>query len=165
MKSMIAILVLLTVPALAAEPPIEAEVVVAASLDDIWNAWTTVEGVKSFFAPDARVEARPDGPYEIFFDPAAPAGRRGADGMRVLVCEPKRRFAFTWNAPEQFPAARAQRTRVTLLFTPVDPTRTRVTLTHDGFGEGEEWAAVRAYFDGAWKDVVLKRLAARFAAR
>jgi uncharacterized protein YndB with AHSA1/START domain len=162
MRSTVAILFLFSVSALAAEPPIEVDVVVTASLDDAWNAWTTVEGVKSFFAPAARIDARPDGAYEIFFDPSAPEGRRGADGMRVLVSEPKRRFAFTWNAPEQFPAARAQRTRVTLVFTPLAERSTRVALTHDGFGEGEEWAKVRAYFEHAWKEIVLPRLVKRF---
>ncbi|HEX8173255.1 MAG TPA: SRPBCC domain-containing protein [Thermoanaerobaculia bacterium] len=141
--------------------PIETEVVIAAPVEAVWKAWTTTEGVKSFFAPDARVEARPGGAYEIFFDPKAPAGRRGADDMRVLVCEPMHRFAFTWNAPEQFPAARPQRTRVTLVFTPVDATHTRLSFTHDGFGDGGEWPAVRAYFDRAWNEIVLPRLVAK----
>ena len=35
-------------------------------------------------------------------------------------------------------------------------------LTHDGWGTGEEWQAVRAYFDRAWGQVVLPRLQKRF---
>ena len=45
-----------------------------APVEAVWQAWTTSEGIKSFFAPDARVEARPDGPFEIYFNPYAPPG-------------------------------------------------------------------------------------------
>lgn len=33
---------------------------------------------------------------------------------------------------------------------------------HDGFGEGEEWDEVRAYFENAWGEVVLPRLVDSF---
>ena len=39
--------------------------------------------------------------------------------------------------------------------------RTLVRLTHLGFGEGDEWDAVFAYFERAW-GTVLRRLARRF---
>ncbi|HWW62817.1 MAG TPA: SRPBCC domain-containing protein [Thermoanaerobaculia bacterium] len=157
------IVLMVALPLHAAEKRIDVQVVVNASLDDVWNAWTTVDGVKSFFAGGARIEPHPDGAYEIFFDPSQPEGHRGADGMRILVFEPKRRLAFTWNAPEdKFPNARKQRTRVTIVFTPVGEKQTRVALTHDGFGDGEEWEKVHAYFQGAWK-YVLGNLEKRFA--
>ena len=52
------------------------EVIVDAGIDEVWNAWSTTEGVKSFFAPGANIDAVPDGPYEIFFMPDAPPGMR-----------------------------------------------------------------------------------------
>jgi uncharacterized protein YndB with AHSA1/START domain len=155
-------LFLLSTTTRAAEPPIELEVVVAAPVHDVWNAWTTREGVKTFFANGANIDPRPDGDYEIFFDPSKPAGHRGADGMRILVFEPDSRFAFTWNAPEKFPHARKQRTHVTVTLTPVDAAHTRVQLTHDGFGTDAEWREVREYFTHAWGDYVLPRLKASF---
>jgi hypothetical protein len=39
---------------------------------------------------------------------------------------------------------------------------TRVTLRHDGWGEGNEWDEAIQYFSSAWADVVLPRLKYRF---
>ena len=48
----------------APERMIEKQAVVGAPIAEVWKAWTTSEGVKSFFAPDAKVGGRgvrPDG--------------------------------------------------------------------------------------------------------
>jgi uncharacterized protein YndB with AHSA1/START domain len=162
--ALILLALLLALPLCAAERRIDLDVVVAAPVDEAWTAWTTVDGVKSFFAAGANIDPRPDGAYEIYFDPTKPEGQRGADGMRILVFEPKSRLAFTWNAPEKFPNARAQRTRVTITLTPVDASHTKVSLAHDGFGESAEWIEVHAYFTKAWGEYVLPRLQKRFDA-
>lgn len=158
----IALLMLVTTAAFAGEKEIRFEVNVPASREAVWNAWTTVEGVKSFFAGGANIDLRPDGMYEIFFAPDAPEGQRGADGMRVLLVQKPSALAFTWNAPGTFPNARGQRTHVMLRLEEVSANETKVTLVHDGFGDGNEWDAVRAYFENAWGEVVLPRLAAAF---
>ena len=54
----------------AAERAIDKEVVVNATLDQAWDAWTTREGIASFFAPDAEVEPRVGGAFHIHIDPA-----------------------------------------------------------------------------------------------
>ena len=138
------------------------EMVVPAPVADVWRAWTTEEGVRTFFAPGARVEPRVDGAYDILFFPNRPQGQRGAEGMRVLGFEPMRRFAFTWNAPPQFPEARGQRTEVVLEFETVGERATRLRFTHQGWGHGGEWDSAYAYFDNAWRAVVLPRLKQRF---
>lgn len=157
------LVVLVTTAAFAGEREIRAEVNVPASREAVWNAWTTVEGVKSFFAGGANIDLRPDGAYEIFFAPEAPQGQRGADGMRLLLVQKPAVLAFTWNAPAKFPEARKQRTHVMVRLHEVSATETRVTLVHDGFGEGAEWDEVRAYFEHAWGKIVLPRLVERFA--
>ncbi len=50
----------------AAERAIDLETVVAGRVDAVWEAWTTSDGIKSFFAPDAHVELRVEGPFEVF---------------------------------------------------------------------------------------------------
>ncbi len=134
---------------------IKLEVRVAAEPDVVWSLWTTPEGVKSFFAPASNIDLRVDGAYEIFFEPSAPAGLKGADGMRLLAVESPRRLAFTWNAPPNMPTVRAQRTMVIIELSPVGRDSTRVVLKHVGWGSGAEWDAALKYFDWAWKDVVL----------
>lgn len=148
-------------PLAAAERAIELEAVVAAPVAEVWRAWTTTEGVRTFFAPDARVELRVDGPYEVYFNPLAAPGSRGADDMRILAFQEEKMLAFTWNAPPQFPAIRRQRTRVLLRFAAEGAAATRLTLRHDGWGDGAEWDAGHDYFAKVWPNV-LKNLTKRF---
>ena len=44
-----------TTAAFAEERAIDEKITVKANVDDVWKAWTTTEGVKTFFAPDAKV--------------------------------------------------------------------------------------------------------------
>jgi hypothetical protein len=46
-------------------------------------------GTTGFFAPDAKVEPRVGGAFQIYIDPTAPPGSRGADDMRLLALQPK----------------------------------------------------------------------------
>jgi uncharacterized protein YndB with AHSA1/START domain len=146
----------------AEERALHKEVVVKAPVEEVWKAWTTTEGIKTFFAPDAHVEARPDGPFEIYINPYAEPGMRGADGMRFLALQPPNMLSYTWNAPPSLPEARKQRTLVIVRLTPADGGETRVTMTHVGWGDGGEWDKAYNYFDKAW-DRVLGNLQKRFA--
>lgn len=163
MKTLTAVALVLFAMNVAAEEAVRVEAVVQAPREAVWKAWTTEEGVKSFFAPAAHIELRPDGWYEILFDPKAPAGQRGADGNRVMLVQEPSLLAFTWNAPSKFPGAQHQHTHVMVRLSAIDANTTRVVLTHDGFGEGEEWAKVRSYFEKAWGEFVLPSLVRRFA--
>src|ERR1700681_3477050 len=98
--------------AVAEERAISKQVVVKAPVEAVWNAWTTTEGVKTFFAPDGLVDARPDGPFQIYMNPYAQPGMKGADDMRVLGVQDRKMISYTWNAPPSLPEARAQRTVV-----------------------------------------------------
>jgi uncharacterized protein YndB with AHSA1/START domain len=145
----------------AAERSIDKEVIVSASLDQAWDAWTSREGITSFFAPDAQIDPRVGGAFHIYFRPGAPLGQKGADDMRYLALQPKRMLSFDWNAPLSLPEARAQRTFVVLRFFPVDAAHTRLTLHHVGWGDGGEWDQAYDNFVRAW-DIVLGHLKQRF---
>lgn len=147
----------------ATDPVIRREVTVAASVDRVWEAWTTEEGIRSFFAPACHVELEVGGLYEVFFDPDAEPGRRGAEGTRLMALQAPTMLAFTWNAPPHLPSVRRQDTHVVIRLVPIGDRETRVTLTHDGWGEGGEWEQALEYFGRAWGDVVLPRLQHRFA--
>jgi uncharacterized protein YndB with AHSA1/START domain len=141
---------------------IRKEVEVNASLKDVWNAWTSSEGVKSFFAPEANIQLSVGGAYELFFDLDAPAGSRGGEGVKLLSYLPMEMLSFEWNAPPQFPEVRGgPRTWVVVQFTALDNNHVSVRLTHLGWRDGEEWMNVLQYFKSAW-DVVLGRLKYRY---
>jgi len=145
----------------AVERAIDKQVVIAATLDEAWAAWTTRDGIVSFFAPEAVVEARVGGPFHIHFDPTAAPGMKGADEMRFMALQPKKMLSFDWNAPPSLPEARLQRTFVVVRFEPLAPHETRVSLHHSGWGDGGEWDQAYAYFERAWGNV-LANLKKRF---
>jgi uncharacterized protein YndB with AHSA1/START domain len=145
---------LCALPARAAERALDKEIVIAASIDAAWNAWTTREGITSFFAPDAVIEARVGGPFQIHINPLAAPGERGADDMRFMAIDPKKMISFDWNAPPSLPSVRSQRTFVVVRFFRVDDKTTRVTLHHAGWGDGGEWDKAYTYFDRAWGNVL-----------
>ena len=145
----------------AVERSLDKSVVVSATLDQTWDAWTTREGIISFFAPDAKVEPKVGGAFHVYMNPLAEPGMKGADDMRLMALQPKQMLSFDWNAPPHLPAARQQRTFVVVRFAPVTERETRVSLHHTGWGEGGEWEKTFAYFDRAW-DGVLTNLKKRF---
>jgi uncharacterized protein YndB with AHSA1/START domain len=142
---------------------IECEIEVPAPIEDVWRAWTTEEGVVSFFCPAANVKAEPGGPYEILFNLAAPAGEQGAEGMVFLALQAPHFLSFTWNAPPHLPEVRDQRTHVDIRLTALSESRTVVHLSHGGWGSGEQWDEAFKYFSRAWPRTVFPRLAYRFA--
>ena len=148
----------------SSEVPVKAvhkEIFVDAVPESVWAAWTTPEGVRSFFAPECNVKLEANAPYEILFFPDAEPGSRGAEDCTVLAYQPNRMFAFTWSAPPQYPDIRKQRTAVVMRFYPAPGGKTRVTLTQTGWGEGGNWDRTYEYFTEAW-DRVLFRLKVRF---
>jgi uncharacterized protein YndB with AHSA1/START domain len=148
------------------------EATVSAAPEVVYRLWTTDEGVRKFFAPEARIDARRGGEYTILFAPHEdPRGySHGTFGARILQLEPNRMLSFEWitfagddslgdNAPPL--AARAVRdvlplpTWVELRFDPVDAGRaTHITLRHFGFGSGPLWDASYAWFKRAWAGVL-----------
>jgi uncharacterized protein YndB with AHSA1/START domain len=129
---------------------------IGAPVADVWAAWTTSAGLKSFLGADSTVELHPGGRYEIYFGPPALAPNRGSEGCTVLSYVPERMLSFTWNVPPSFPAQRAlgPTTFVVVELTPAGPAVTDVRLTHLGWPAGAEWEPIFAYFGRAWGSVL-----------
>ncbi|WP_421785287.1 SRPBCC family protein [Hyphobacterium sp.] len=143
----------LAAPAAATDRIIVASIEVEASPAEVWQLWTTEAGL-SFFAPAAEIDLRPGGTYEVYFLPDAPEGMRGSEGTTVLGYQENRMLTVTWALPPYMPEVRPHLTPLTLELEPLDETRTRVTLTHSGWGEGGEWDDAYAYFQENWPAVL-----------
>jgi uncharacterized protein YndB with AHSA1/START domain len=139
------------------------ETLVPATLDEVWNAWTTTEGVKTFFSSQAMVELAVGGAYEIHFLLDAPPGSKGSEDCQVLSYLPKEMLSFSWSAPPEFGELREKRTIVVLRFEELEPGKVKVILSQHGWGKGEEWEKLYDYFEKAWS-YVLGNLKKRFAA-
>jgi uncharacterized protein YndB with AHSA1/START domain len=150
---------------------IEKRLVVPCSVDDLYGSFTTNAGVVAFFAPEAFVEARVGGPYELYFSAEDEVGpfERGTEGCVVRALEPGRRLTVSWSLPPEFPLLRGQkrRTELTFGFEPDQEEGARLTLTHAGFRTDDEpraqreWDDAFRYFTHIWA-VVLSRLVRRW---
>ena len=149
------------------------EAVLDAPPAEVFGLWTSEEGIRQFFAPAARVDARVGGRYEILFAPDKdPEGNsHGTKGARILKLVPAKELAFEWitfagdelpgyNAPPYAPPAernvRPLPTWVELRFDPVAgrPGQTHLRFAHHGFREGEKWQQSFQWFQRAWKGVL-----------
>jgi uncharacterized protein YndB with AHSA1/START domain len=143
---------------------IELETTVAGSLAEVWDAWTTTEGVTSFFASQADIKLEIGGPFELYFAPSEPDGSRGSENCKVLSYVPAEMLSFSWNAPPSIPKLRdtGAKTWVVVKFEEISEKKVRILLTHLGIGDGEDWDKYRAYFTKAWPHV-LENCQKRFA--
>ncbi len=137
------------------------EIVVPSTQKQVWDAWTTTEGVKTFFSNEAKIELSVGGWYEIYFILDAPHGSRGSESCQVLSYLPMEMLSFSWNAPPEFGELRQKHTIVVLQFEQVEPGKVKIVLSQHGWGRGEEWNKLYDYFDKAWA-YVLGNLKKRF---
>lgn len=146
------------------ERTISCSTVVHAPIGDVWAAWTTDDGIRSWLVEDSHIELRVGGPYEwYFYSPAESVdGQRGSEGCQVIGYQAPTLLTFTWNAPPHLPIARAQRTVCLLRLREVGAQQTWVTLTELGWGDGGQWDEAFNYFAAAWGRV-LDRLQAHFS--
>jgi uncharacterized protein YndB with AHSA1/START domain len=144
------------------DPHVHFQLELPAPIQAVWQAWTTEEGLHSFFAPHINMQLRPGGPFEILFSLDGPEGQRGAEGMIVMAFKEPEFFSFTWNAPPDLDQIRSHMSHVVIRFTSLDEKRTQLDFKEDGFAEGGQWDQRLEYFQRAWGAVVLPRLALRF---
>jgi uncharacterized protein YndB with AHSA1/START domain len=115
------------------------EVMVPASLDDVWTAFTTSAGLSTWLTPDAVVELRKGGEWTAHF----PGGATG--GGTIIDFKPKTKLSMSAKAPPMFPQVAAERTKATWTFEPVGDKVTRVNLRQTGWKQGEEWEKAYDY--------------------
>lgn len=156
-RAAIALLALMSCVAVAAsERMLVKAVIVHASLDDVWHAWTTEDGLR-FISAESNVELTRGGPYEWFIDlPPDENGKRGGEGAKVLAFLPKQMLAFSWTFPPSIPELRnaGETTQVVVRLTELSRNSVKVELSAHEWQEGEAWDAGFAYFDSAWEKVL-----------
>jgi uncharacterized protein YndB with AHSA1/START domain len=131
------------------------EVIVAGSLDEVWSAFTTADGLSAWLWRDVRVDARPGGEWLAMFP-------QTTGGGTIVSLTPKRQIVISALAPDRFPIVRETRTQATFEFAPVSPSSTKVTLVQTGWKAGEEWDAAYDYLASGNAEL-LNQLYQRFA--
>jgi uncharacterized protein YndB with AHSA1/START domain len=131
------------------------ELSIPAPLHDVWEAFTTKQGLSSWLAPDVSVELKPGGDWLVKFP-----GSTG--GGTIVSFVPEKEIVISALAPDSFPHVRATRTRAVFTFA-ADGHSTRVGLKQTGWQSGAEWDAAYEYL-AAGNAQLLAMLHHRFVA-
>ena len=132
------------------------DVQVPGSRSEVWKAMTTAEGMKSWIAPDARVQLREGGEWLAIWSGAAPGGGK------IQSFSNESKLVIHAMAPERFPEVRSVGTTVTFTLESCGAQCTRVRMLQTGWKAGAEWDAAYDYLAGG-NAQVLESLHRRFA--
>jgi len=114
------------------------EVTIPASRSQVWQAFTTSDGLSTWLTPGAVVDLRKGGEWTAHF----PGGKTG--GGTILSFVPEEELTLAAMAPERFPTVREQRTIAKFQFV-ADGESTVVRLVQTGWKSGEEWDQAYEY--------------------
>jgi uncharacterized protein YndB with AHSA1/START domain len=120
------------------EKALRFEVTVPGTLDQVWTAFTTKDGLATWLWRDVRVDARPGGDWLVIFP-------ESTGGGTIVSLAPRKQIVIAALAPDKFPTVRKDRTTATFQFAAVTPTSTAVTLVQTGWKTGAEWDAAYEY--------------------
>lgn len=141
---------------------IKLNIVVDATVETVFNLWTTVEGCRKFFGKDAIIDLKPGGKYEIYFLPRIDpkSDINSTKGAKLLWMKKNKKLAFEWAMP---PFAREYNvnplpTWVEVSFRPlkINSSKTCVHLEHHGFKRGGKWDHVYEFFIKGWSDILFR---------
>ena len=146
--------------------PITHEGVVEAPVEQVWAAFTTGEGLRSWLAPHAEIELRVGGLMRTNYNAQGQLGDPQTIENAILSFEPQRMISIKVSkAPANFPFPNAVRQMWTVLyFGSAGPSRTTVREVTLGFGTDSESQRMRDFFDQG-NATTLSQLQRHFAGR
>lgn len=142
---------------------LQQQVIIDASISDVWDAFTTSEGYAAWASPFAHIEFGVEGFIESSYELDGELGRDGNIRLRILAYIPERLLVLkTDKAPAGFGSEETWKRLVSVFeFLPSNDDRTRLIVSGIGYGDDEESEQLKAFFvqGNAWS---LKALNDRF---
>lgn len=126
---------------------------IEASVDDVWNAFTTSNGLKSWVAPLADIDLRVGGKWRANYSKDGKLGDATTIENTILSYDPKRMLSLK---ATRFPAGfefveAAKATWSIFYFTKVSETKTKITIVGLGYTDSEQSKKMRSFFKPANK--------------
>lgn len=155
--------ILLILPARAPEPLVT-ERLIEASVAEVWRAWTTTEGIKSWMVAEGDIDLKVGGLMRTGYQAGTDLAGPNAIHNTIIAYDPERMLAIRVSrAPEKFPFKKAISEVWTVIYlSPVSPKQTQVTVRMLGYRDDEEHNKMREFFAYGNK-VTLDALEKRFA--
>ncbi len=140
---------------------IVANAILNCSIDSAFNYFADNNLLIKWLTNKANVEMKEGGKYELFWTPQdSDLTNNSTYGCRVLAVERPYYLNIEWrgNAEQkEFMNNVRPLTNVTVLFSNLDDTKTKVTVIHTGWRQDDNWETARLYFKKAWT-VAFKQL-------
>ncbi len=135
-----------------------------APLAQVWDAFTTEEGIESWMTPLAEVDLRVGGSIQTNYNPQGTIGDETTIVHRILSLEPQRMLSSrVEKAPAGFPHAKVvEQAWGVWYFEPLGVNRTHIRLVSAGWGSGPDWDAAETFFQ-AGNEWTLNKLKEKFA--
>lgn len=131
-----------------ADQPLVSHAVIDAPVADVWKAFTTTEGIKSWMVAEGDFDLRIGGKMRTGYQPGTDLNGPSAIENTVLAFDPERMLTIrNTKAPEKFPFKDAiGKVWTVIYFEPVGESRTKVIIRMIGYQHGEEFAKMKAFF-------------------
>ncbi|MCC6910121.1 MAG: SRPBCC domain-containing protein [Phycisphaerales bacterium] len=136
-----------------------------APLAQVWDAFTTEDGIESWMTPLAEVDLRIGGSIKTNYNPQGTIGDETTIVHRILSLEPQRMLSSrVEKSPSGFPHAKVlEQAWGVWYFEPLGANRTHIRLVSAGWGSGSDWDAAETFFQ-AGNEWTLNQLKEKFAA-
>lgn len=134
---------------------------VDAPVKEVWDLFTTPEGMTRWAVAQCEADFRPGGTMRTHYSPSGEIGDPNTIVHHIDAVAPYRMYAAHVTPPaDAGPFAIMEQTRGVVWFEELAPDRTRVTWESYGWGEGPEWDEFRKLFDAgnAWTVARLRKL-------
>ncbi len=131
------------------------EIAINSSIDSVWEAWTKNDVITKWFPPEANIEPRVGGPFELFFD-RTNHSHESTQGCVFTKVEKFKVLEFTWKGPGQFADIMnnpSSLTTVKVEFSK-DEGKTKVKFEHEGWGTSSDWNNARKWHEEQWNNVL-----------
>ena len=135
-------------PSIAEENREVFEVEIDANVDDIWDAFTTTDGLKLWVAPLADIDLRVGGKWRANYNKDGKLGDPTTIENTILCYDPKRMLSMKATGfPEGFEfEAAAKETWSIFYFTPLSESKTKITVVGLGYNDTEQSKKMRSFF-------------------
>ena len=126
---------------------------IGASLDDVWNAFTTTDGLKSWVTPLSDIDFRVGGKWRANYNQGGRLGDETTIENTILCYDPKRMLSLKATGfPKGFEFVEAAKETWTVFyFTRVSDVKTKITIVGLGYTNSEQSKKMRAFFKPANK--------------
>ena len=139
---------MMTVALFLQADPVVTEVVVNAPAEAAWKAWTTKAGLESWLVGKTEIDLKIGGVWLTNYSKESNLKDDSTIHQEILAFDPGRMLAFrTTKTPANFPFPVITQTWTVIHFEDAGAGKTRVLARMHGYGEGDQFARMRAFFE------------------